>query len=117
MKLICATFLAATAALAADVSGTWKFSGDVAGNPIDEACTMKQDGNKLSGSCTGRNGKVEATGDVDGQKMVIKHPGEYEGTKFTVTYSGTIAADGSWKGTVDVDAFGVSGDATAKKTE
>ena len=109
--------LLANSAFAADsVSGTWKIDGDVAGNPVQESCTVKQEADKLTGSCKGMSDKAwDLTGTVDGQTVTFQHGGEYNGEALTLTYKGTIDASGVLKGTIDVKPFDVSGDFSAKK--
>ncbi|MEO8657380.1 MAG: hypothetical protein ABI693_02875 [Bryobacteraceae bacterium] len=109
--------LLANLAFAADsVSGTWKIDGDVAGNPVQESCTVKQEAEKLTGSCKGLGDKAwDVTGAVEGQSVTFQHGGEYNGEALTLTYKGTIDATGAMKGTIDVKPFDVSGDFSAKK--
>jgi hypothetical protein len=102
-------------ASAADpINGTWQITGDVVGNPLNEVCTIKQDGTQLSGSCTGESGQAyDLTGEVkeDGT-VTFKHGGEYQGTELTIVYSGTLTGQ-ELKGTVNVQPFGVDGEFTA----
>ena len=106
--------------MAADnpVSGTWKVNGDIAGNAVDQVCTMKQDGKKLTGSCKSPDATTEITGEVNDTKVTWQFPLDYNGQKLTLIFTGTLdAASSQIKGTIDVQPIGVSGDFTAKKEE
>ena len=105
---------AAPAAPADSISGAWKITGDVMGNPIDQTCTMQLTGAKLAGTCTGAQGeKLELTGDVKDGKIIFRHGADYQGQALTVTYTGTLAAPKQLKGTIDVAPMGVNGVFTA----
>lgn len=97
------------------ITGTWQIKGDVAGNPLDVVCTIKQEGEKLSGSCTGvEAGKTnEVTGEVKNGTFTFKHGGDYQGTPLTIVYSGTAASPKELKGTISVEPFSVTGEFTA----
>ena len=113
MLLALALAAAVHAAPADSVPGTWKITGDVVGNPLNETCTLKQAGTLVTGSCTGETGgPYEVTGDVKDGKVTFKHAGDYQGTALIITYAGTLAA-GQLKGSVDVQPFGVTGTFTA----
>ncbi len=103
-------------ALAADnISGSWTIKGDVSGNPLNEVCTIKQDGNHLTGACKGEEKSYDLTGDVDGKKITFKHGGEYNGGDLTISYAGSLDDSGVLKGSIDVEPYGASGDFTATK--
>ena len=95
------------------VSGLWRVTGDVMGNPINEVCTLKQDGVKLTGICKNTDAAdakpFDVTGEVNAGKITFSHGGEYQGQALTMTYSGTLAATKELKGSVDVQPFGVTG--------
>jgi hypothetical protein len=114
LVLTLAAALHATPATADSLPGTWKLTGDVAGNPLVETCTIKQAGAVVTGSCTNeQGGPYEVTGDVKDGKVTFKHGGDYQGTALTIVYSGTLAAPAQLKGTVEVQPFGVTGTFTA----
>lgn len=119
LPLLLATALHATrAAAGADtLSGTWQVTGEVMGNPLNELCTLKQAGTKLTGSCKNTDAAdakpFDVTGDVQGGKVAFSHPGDYQGQPLTVSYAGILASAKAFKGTVDVQPFGVSGTFTA----
>ena len=87
----------------ADVSGVWNVEGEIAGNPIIAACTLKQEEAKLSGACKSELGNSDLTGSVDSEKQVKwQYEIEYQGTKYTLVYAATLDSDTSMKGTVSV---------------
>ena len=112
--LVSALHAAPVAAPAADsVSGTWRVTGDVQGNAVNELCTLKQAGTAVTGSCTAEGGQAyPVTGEVKDGRVTFRHGGEYQGQALTLTYSGMLAAK-PLKGTIDVQPFGVTGDFTA----
>lgn len=111
--LLLALTLAALPAAAADVSGVWKVEGDIAGNAVTPACTLKQAENKLSGSCKSELGDAPLKGEVDGKKVKFEYDIEYNGQKYTLVYLGELASDTELKGTIDVGV--ATGAFTAKK--
>ncbi|AHG92714.1 hypothetical protein J421_5179 (plasmid) [Gemmatirosa kalamazoonensis] len=109
--------LSLIAALHADptdsLPGKWQIKGDVAGNPLDEVCTIKQTGTILTGSCTNPNGgPYDLTGESRDGKVTFQHGGDYQGTALTIIYTGTLASK-ELKGTVDVKPFDATGTFTA----
>ena len=115
-SLILAFLLSATLlSMDPDVSGDWAITGDVQGVGIDDACTLVQTDAKLAGSCTLVGKKYETTGSIDGKKIILKHAGEYNGDPLTLTYTGTLADDGGFSGSIYVDPLAVDGSFSAKK--
>jgi hypothetical protein len=100
-------------AAAADISGSWKLTGDVVGNPVNMTCAFTQDGPKVSGSCSGALGTTATTGSVAGEKVTFQHTVN-QGQTWELTYSGTLDAAGTtMQGEIAV--AGVSGTFSAKK--
>ena len=101
------------------ISGAWKVTGDVVGNPINMVCTFVQDGKKLTGSCkaVGADKVADLTGEVDDKKVTWKYDSEYQGQKITLTYTGTLDASSQFKGDIDVQPFGVTGTFSAAREE
>jgi hypothetical protein len=96
------------------IPGVWQIKGDVMGNPLNEVCTIEQNGTALSGSCIAAGGEpYELTGEVKEGAITFQHGGEYQGEALTIVYTGTLAAPGELRGRVEVLPFGVSGDFTA----
>jgi hypothetical protein len=99
----------------ADVSGVWDVQGDVAGNPVVVACTLKQEETKLSGACKSELGNSELTGAVDNDKVQWQYEVEYQGTKYTLIYAATLESETAMKGTIRVANEEADGPFTAKK--
>ena len=88
--------LMATAALAADVTGTWK--GDVStpdGNSFSLTYTFKQDGTKLTGTVLSPQGDLLPldNGKVDGDKIAFSVKVDMNGSATTFSSEGTIKGD------------------------
>ncbi len=117
-KTILAALAASVAALplaAADVSGTWDISGDVAGNAVTVKCMLKQSAAAISGTCTSGSSSSFVKGSVNGDKVVFTHQVEYNG-QLELDYSGTLDAAGSKiSGGIEVPAYNVNGTFTAAK--
>jgi hypothetical protein len=112
-SLLLAFTLAALPLAAADVSGVWKVDGDVAGNPVKPACTLKQEDTALSGVCKSELGDSPLKGKVDGKKVMFSYDIEFQGQKYTLSYVAELISDTELKGTIDVGV--AAGDFTAKK--
>jgi hypothetical protein len=114
MLLLLAVASALQAAPADSLSGNWKISGDVAGNPIDQDCTFKQTGATLGGECVGGAGeKLPVTGEVKNGKVVFRYTSDYQGTALTIVFTSAASTAKQLKGTMDVQPMGVSGTFTA----
>lgn len=106
-------------ALAADVSGTWKWTVERNGQKIETTLTLKQDGKKLTGKITGRNNTETdiEDGKVDGDDVSFKVTREFNGNKMVQNYSGKATTD-TIKGKVEFERNGEkqSRDWEAKKS-
>ena len=96
-------FLPLMTAAAADVSGTWKLEGEVAGVQISRMCALKQAEKKITGTCKGAMGEVTLAGEVDGKKVSFSYQADYQGQKLTVAYKGTLESDTLMKGDISAD--------------
>lgn len=109
----------AVPALAADVTGTWKWSVERNGQTFESTLKLKQEGTKLTGTISGRNNtETEITdGKVDGDDVSFKVTREFNGNKFVQTYKGKASAD-AIKGKVEFERNGEpqSRDWEAKKS-
>ncbi len=107
--------LSAIPMAAADMSGRWKISGEVAGNPIKADCLFAQDGTKFTGSCKPAPGAPEwkVEGLVNDPKVIFHHDVDYEGATYTLNYSGKFESDTTIKG--DIDVGGAGGEFTATR--
>ena len=112
--LLSALLTAALLAVPADsLTGTWQVTGDVAGTPLNEICTLKQTGTAITGSCkaaTPADARAWAvTGDVQGSTVTFSHDGDYEGTPLTIVFTATLGSPPQLKGGVEVAPFGAGG--------
>ena len=113
MLTLCSVVVAASIALAADVSGTWNVDGDVVGNPVKFPMTLKQDGDALKGTATLEGKDVPVTGTAKDKAVTFEFDNDHEGTTYHLVFTGTLGDDGSLKGAIAV--AGVEGTFTAKK--
>jgi len=93
--------LAAVAAAATDLSGTWKLDNTFNGKVSAIYCTFVQSGNALSGSCRPDVPGMEAsplTGTVNGSSAKWGYDLVFNGKPARVDYEATLAADGSMAG-------------------
>lgn len=105
--------LAATTAFAADVNGKWKIHNSISGSESDQECTFTQTEKAITGTCKTTDAEVKVTGTVEDKKISFKYDTDYNGTSLTLTYTGMIDDSGNFKGDVDVQPFGVTGEFTA----
>lgn len=99
--------LAPAAAVAADLSGSWKIDGafDAMGIKYQVTCDLKEDGGKLAGACKGPQGEaIQATGSEGDGKAVISYDTTYNGSPVHLDYKGDEQADGTLKGIIDAGA-------------
>ncbi|MBS1856364.1 MAG: hypothetical protein JST11_13440 [Acidobacteria bacterium] len=95
-RLLAVFAISAVAALAADITGTWKASAEGPNGAMERTFTFKQDGTKLTGETvssmlgksTINDGKVEGdavsftiTADFGGNSMTIKYTGKISGNE------------------------------------
>jgi hypothetical protein len=82
-------------ALAADVTGTWKWTTDRNGTTVETTLKLKQDGEKLTGTISGRNNtetEIE-DGKVSGDTISFKVTREFNGNKVVQAYQGKVTGD------------------------
>jgi hypothetical protein len=109
--------LAAPVAPAA-VTGSWALSTNVQGNTGAPNCTFKQEAEKITGTCDAPNNtQSEVSGEVADTKVTFRYTIEWEGSPLTLVFTGTLDADTTMKGTMEVQPMGVPGEFTAKKTK
>ena len=112
--LLTFALVAALAAPADSVSGTWLITGAVAGNSLESTCTLVVAESKISGSCKNAEGKENGiTGEVKDGKVVFEHGGDYQGTELKIIYTATLPSATEMKGTIEVKPFDVGGEFTA----
>ena len=112
--LLSFALVAALAAPADSVSGTWVLKGEVAGNPLNTTCTLAVAEAKISGVCKGEDGKeTPIVGEVKEGKVIFEHGGDYNGQELKIIYTGTLPSAKEMVGTIDVKPFDVTGEFTA----
>jgi hypothetical protein len=99
------------------VGGKWQVHASIAGNEIDQACTITQKDSELTGSCAStEKGTVEITGKVDGKKITWSYKSAYNGSPITVKYEGMMDSATKISGNVTVPEFGADGDFAATQS-
>jgi hypothetical protein len=97
------------------INGKWQLKGDVAGNPLNTICDIKQTGTAITGICTNDKGEPQPiTGEVKGDSVTFEHGGDYQGTALTIIYAGKLETPKQLKGTILVKPFDASGTFTAE---
>lgn len=115
MRYLLALFAIAAPAWAANLTGTWQFSGDVSGNPVEIECALKQDGSKLSGTCKSPTAaNIPVAGEVNEQKVTFSYSVDYQGTTYTLQYTGKVDEAGTGL-TGGIEVAGTGGTFSAKK--
>jgi hypothetical protein len=108
----------ASAANAADATGTWKWSATFGGNTVERTLKLKQEGDKLTGALLGRDGNETAIkdGKVKDGAISFSVTVERNGNMFTTKYSGKVEGD-TIKGKIERERNGetVSTDWEAKR--
>jgi hypothetical protein len=105
-------------ALAADITGTWKFSVDLEdGGHGDPTFVFEQKDDKLTGTYNGPLGEHKVTGVVTGDTAQFAFSFEQEGETMKVTYTAKIESATKMSGTIRLEAGdeGGSGKWTAVK--
>lgn len=117
--LTVALMCVAVPALAADPTGTWKWSVERNGQTFETTLKLKMEGEKLTGTISGRNNTETAIedGKVDGDDVSFKVTREFNGNKFVQMYKGKLSGD-TLKGKVEFERNGEtrSRDWEAKKS-
>jgi hypothetical protein len=114
--LLSFALVAALAAPADSISGTWVLKGEVAGNPLNTTCTLVVAEAKISGVCKGADAdakEIPIVGEVKEGKVIFEHGGDYNGQELKIIYTGTLPSAKEMKGTIDVKPFDVTGEFTA----
>jgi hypothetical protein len=85
-----------SAAIAADATGTWKWTVNFGGQSRDATAKLKQEGEKLTGVYIGGQSNTETAienGSVKGDTVSFTVTRERDGQKRTTKYTGTIKDD------------------------
>ena len=108
--------LAGVPRTAADISGTWIFSVDLAsGGHGDPTFVFKQEGEKLSGTYSGPLGEQKVSGAVNGDKAVFGFETSQNGETIKATYTGTVESRTKMSGTVQFNDNDERGKWTASR--
>ena len=94
--------LTAALALAADVTGKWRFEVETSAGSGSPTFDLKQDGEKLTGTYSGALGEANVTGSVKGDDVEITFEAAPTGDKVVVKYTGKLDGADKIKGTVDL---------------
>jgi hypothetical protein len=115
-RLLLLTVALAIAALAADVTGTWKGTADTPMGPVERTFVFKADGHTLTGETTSSmTGKSAITdGKVDGDKISFNVAISVQGYDMNLHYTGVVSG-GEIKFHVESADGSVSVDYTVKK--
>ncbi|MDB5353492.1 MAG: hypothetical protein JWN86_4739 [Planctomycetota bacterium] len=109
----------AVPALAADPTGTWKWTTERNGQKTETTLKLKQDGKALTGTISGRNNTETAIedGKVDGDDVSFTVTREFNGNKFVQKYNGKLSGE-TIKGKIEFERNGEkqSRDWEAKKS-
>jgi hypothetical protein len=92
-SILTAIFVAA--ALAADISGTWKGTADFGGQSIERTFVFKVDGTKLTGETTSEllgKSTIEE-GKIDGNDISFTISANFQGNAMKMTYKGKVSGD------------------------
>jgi hypothetical protein len=84
------------AAIAADATGTWKWTVTFGGQSRDATAKLKQEGEKLTGVYIGGQSNTETAienGSVKGDTVSFTVTRERDGQKRTTKYTGTLKDD------------------------
>lgn len=116
MKFLSALLLSMTAALAADVTGTWNLAVELSVGSGNPTIVLRQQGEKLTGTYSGTLGEAPVSGKIEGDKIEFWFEAEAAGQKFRAVYKGVVKGGNAMQGTVDYGEIG-DGSFTAKKKE
>ena len=96
----------ASTALAADATGTWKWTIERNGNTIESTLKLKQEGEKLTGTIKRMDTESEIEdGKIAGDAITFKVSREINGNKFVLNYQGKLEGD-SIKGNIKFERNG-----------
>ena len=117
MLLVVVVFIAASALSAAtqdSVAGTWNLSVVFDQGSGAPTVVFQLDGEKLTGTYTGQMGEYPLNGTFKDKKIAFTVSVNMQGNEIALVYTGTLEADGTLKGTVDLGGM-AGGTWTVKK--
>ena len=93
-------------ALAADPTGTWKWSVERNGQTFESTLKLKLEGSSLTGVYIGRQNETPIEdGKFEGDNVSFKVTREFNGNKFVIAYEGKVDGD-TIKGTSKITRDG-----------
>jgi hypothetical protein len=100
-RIVLAAFVLAlvgfiSTAMAADATGTWKWTTSFNGQTRDSTLKLKQEGDKLTGAYVGGQSNTETPiedASIKGDTVSFKVTRERNGQKATTKYTGTLKED------------------------
>jgi hypothetical protein len=114
-KVIILLALAPSLALAANFSGVWSVTGEVADHGLAPLCTLKQADRDISGSCKlDSEHSVSVKGFVKGKEVTWSFDVDHQDVTYTLTFTGVLESDRAMKGTISVTPSDSTGEFTAK---
>jgi hypothetical protein len=95
-RLLILTMICTLAALAADISGTWKATAEGPNGSMERTFVFKADGNKLTGETTSSMlGKSTINdGKIEGDNLSFTITATMQGNELKLTYKGKVTGDG-----------------------
>ena len=119
LAVIVAVIGVARIAIAADASGTWKWTTTFNGQSRDSTLKLKQEGDKLTGVYVGGQSNTETPiedATIKGDQISFKVTRERDGQKSTTKYNGKLSGDTiTGKSERDRDGKATSTDWVAKR--
>jgi hypothetical protein len=112
--LVAFSFLVATAAFAADASGTWVMEVTTQAGTGNPTFTLTQKGDDITGTYKGQLGEAPVTGTVKGSVITLTYKINAQGQDLEVVYTGTLNGNQITDGKVKLGTFG-DGTFTGKK--
>ena len=113
--MMSAPALAAAQDKKTDLTGTWTFTVNTDAGTGTPTVTLKQSADTLTGHYSSQTlGEADLKGSIKDNKLTFAFDANVQGTTFKVTYTGTVEADGTLKGTLDLGGYG-AGTFTAKR--
>lgn len=99
LKLVFAVMLCTSAAMAADVTGTWQMTIETSMGSGSPTLDLTQQGEELTGTLhSAVFGDVAFKGSVKDDQIELTGEGEVSGTTLKITYKGTIQSATQMKG-------------------
>jgi L-seryl-tRNA(Ser) seleniumtransferase len=95
-----------TPASGADLTGSWTAQVELSAGSGSPTFRFEQKGEALQGDYSGALGSAKLTGTVKGSEVEFSFFVEPQGEKIKITYTGALQANGTLKGTVQIEGLG-----------